>query len=539
MTSPEWWRKAVFYQIYPRSYMDASGDGVGDLPGITSRLDYVADLGVDAIWISPFFKSPMKDFGYDVSDYKEVDPVFGSLDDFKRLLDRAHDLGLKIIIDQVWSHTSDQHRWFLESRQNKTNLRHDWYVWADPKPDGTAPNNWLSYFGGPTWTWDSRREQYYLHHFLSSQPTLNLWNPAVRVAIKDTAAFWLDMGVDGFRLDAIQTYLSAKDLSDNPPNLAGHSVDLPSSNPMSRQIRKNTANLPQTMDWIEEIRAFVNQWPDRCLLAEVGGEDSEAAASRYVQTDHRLHLAYTFSLVGSAMEKDHLLKSIHKVENEIQDGWFCWAISNHDFKRVASRVTGKAPLRDKALFASALGMSLRGTYCMYQGEELGLPQADLSYDDLVDPYDKAMYPEHVGRDGCRTPMPWFSAAPHAGFSSAPKTWLPVVPAHVPLAVDQQEKDEDSALNFIRQFIHWRKQTPEINLGKIELLESPDIPEDVIVLRRYTEESSIYGVFNCGDHERTLPIDLVAKLSLADPVSHNCRIEHQLIVLAPFGFGFFR
>ena len=533
----QWWRGGVIYQIYPRSFMDSNGDGIGDLHGIIERLPYIAKLGVDAIWISPFFKSPMKDFGYDVSDYKEVDPIFGSLEDFRKLLDRAHNLGLKVMIDQVWPHTSDQHRWFIESRQNKSNLRHDWYVWADPKPDGTAPNNWLSQFGGPAWTWDSRREQYYLHHFLKEQPVLNFWNPAVRNAIKDTASFWLDLGVDGFRLDAIQTFLSDKDLTDNPVNEIPDAHDVPRSNPMSRQVREYTSNLPETMDWMEEVRSFTNQWSDRCMLAEVGWSQEEAAI-KYAQTQHRLHLAYTPGLGGSGMTKDDVLDAINKVESNIKDGWFCWAISNHDFKRVASRIKGSASIHRKAQFATVLGMTLRGTYCMYQGEELGLPQADLAYDDLVDPYDKMLYPEHVGRDGCRTPMPWFSAAPHAGFSSARKTWLPVVPNHIPLAVDQQEKNEDSTLQLVRQFIHWRRQTPAMRLGDIDIIESDEIPDDVIVIHRKLDYQSIYAVFNCGDQERVLPAKLLHKSDMIEPVSSRSHLEHELLVLEPFGFAFF-
>lgn len=302
---PEWWRGGIIYQIYPRSFMDSNGDGIGDLPGITGKLDYVAALGVDAIWISPFFKSPMKDFGYDVSDYRDVDPVFGTLDDFRTLLNRAHELNLKVIIDQVWSHSSDQHDWFKESRRCCDNAKADWYIWSDPKPDGTPPNNWLSYFGGPAWTWDSRREQYYYHQFLKEQPTLNLWNPDVREKIKNTAAFWLDMGVDGFRLDAIHTYLSDQQLRDNPVRSKGEMTDVPGNNPLSYQMRKHTANLPENITWIEELRAFVDQWPDCCILAEVGGDDSEYAAATYVQTQKRCHLAYSFGLAGTGMFSSH------------------------------------------------------------------------------------------------------------------------------------------------------------------------------------------------------------------------------------------
>lgn len=532
----EWWRGGVIYQIYPRSFMDSNGDGIGDLPGITSKLDYVASLGVEAIWISPFFKSPMKDFGYDISDYCDVDPCFGTLDDFRKLLERAHALGLKVMIDQVWSHTSDQHDWFKESRSNRDNPKSDWFVWADSKPDGTAPNNWLSYFGGPAWTWDSRREQYYLHHFLKDQPTLNLWNPTVRQAIKDAAAFWLDMGVDGFRLDAIHTYLSDRSLQDNPVRTTGKTTDMPSSNPMARQIRTNTTNLSENLDWIEELRAFVDRWPDRCLLAEVGGDDSEQAAASYVQTGKRCHLAYSFGLVGTAMSTAEILRPVNRVEELIDDGWFCWAISNHDFKRVASRLKGNAPLADKALFASTLGLSLRGSYCLYEGEELGLPQAELAYEDLVDPYDKMLYPEHVGRDGCRTPMPWTKSAPHAGFSTAKgKTWLPVPPEHQALSVDAQEKDPGSTLNRMRAFLAFRRNNDVLRLGEIEIL---DAPENVLAFRRTHGNRSMVCVFNSGDRGATIPAALAGGGTLATEISRNASVANDEIALKSYGYAFF-
>jgi alpha-glucosidase len=534
----EWWRGAVIYQIYPRSYCDANGDGIGDLSGILQRLDHVAAVGADAIWISPFFKSPMKDFGYDVSDYRDVDPVFGTLDDFKSVLNRAHELGLKVLIDQVWSHTSDQHDWFKESRQNRDNAKHDWYVWRDCKPDGTAPNNWLSYFGGPAWTWDARRQQYYLHHFLKEQPTLNLWSPAVRNAIKNTAAFWLDMGVDGFRLDACHTYLHDRTLCDNPPSNPAEPAptDVPSSNPMQRQQRKYSMNVAENLDWIEELRAFVNQWPERCLLGEAGGDNSEREAAIYTQTGRRFHQAYSFGLVGSHMSKEDVAGAVARAEGFIGDGWICWATSNHDFKRVASRIHGEAPLADKALFATALGLSLRGSYCMYQGEELGLPQAELAFEDLVDPYDRSLYPEHVGRDGCRTPMPWVAGAPHAGFTTGEKTWLPISPLHPPLAVDSQTADTGSVLNAVQALLAWRRGSDVLKFGAIEVLDAPD---HCLVFQRFLADGKVTCLFNCSPAAVCIPLSLVhAGGNLAAHVSRNISSSGGIIELKPFGFAFF-
>ncbi len=516
--------------------MDSNNDGIGDLPGIAQKLEHVAALGADAIWISPFFKSPMKDFGYDVSDYKDVDPVFGTLKDFKTVLDRAHTLGLKVIIDQVWSHTSDQHAWFAESRRSKDNARHDWYVWADPKPDGTAPNNWLSYFGGPAWTWDSRRCQYYLHHFLKEQPTLNLWNSDVRAAIKDTAAFWLDMGVDGFRLDVAHGYLYTPGIPDNPARSPNDPLptDMSMSNPMTWQRRIHSMNVPENLDWIAELRAFVNKWPQRCLLGEVGGDDSEREAVVYTQTGKRLHLAYSFGLVGSAMTEKDIRGTVSRVQELIGDGWMCWAISNHDFKRVASRLNGSAPRADKALFATILGLCLRGSYCLYQGEELGLPQAELTYEELQDPYDKVLYPEHTGRDGCRTPMPWQANAPQAGFSGAVRTWLPVSPLHVPLSVDAQMADKESMLNKVRTFLAWRKNTPALQVGDFAWI---DTSGPVVGFRRFCEGKSIACFFNPSDREESFPAAIVKTKTMNDQSRHGIQ-DGALVRLGPFGYAFF-
>ena len=537
----EWWRGAVIYQIYPRSYSDSNSDGIGDLPGIISKLDYVASLGVDAIWVSPFFKSPMKDFGYDISDYRDVDPIFGSLDDFRHLLKEAHARGLKIILDQVWSHTSDQHDWFKESRMDKTNAKNDWYIWADCKPDGTPPNNWLSIFGGPAWTWDTRRQQYYCHHFLSSQPALNLWNPKVRETILNTARFWLDMGIDGFRLDVINCALSHPELKDNPvrPHNAAPPTDMSSANPMSRQIRENAYGYlsDDVYKWLNQLRNLANEYDGVFLMGEIGGDDSERTAVKYTQQGNRLHSAYSFGLTGKIISKDTVYNSVKLVEDNIRDGWMTYALGNHDNSRFASNHGQTEDVRaDYALMGMALLFSLRGSVCMYQGEELGLTTAQIAFEDMQDPYDIKMYPDSMNRDGGRTPMPWVSAAAQAGFSLAAKTWLPVSIEHVPLAVDIQEADENSTLNHYRRFLKWRKSSELLRLGDIELLESPSA---FFVFKRRYNGRTMFCVFNTvnGVEELYFPEDGVSRTLIAD-ASRGASVENGKIVFNRYGYAFF-
>ncbi len=328
----EWWRGAVIYQIYPRSFRDTNGDGVGDVPGITSRLDHVAGLGVDGIWLSPFFTSPMKDFGYDVADYRDVDPLFGTLADFDGLLAEAHRLGLKVIIDQVYSHSSDRHRWFEESRQDRTNPRADWYVWADPKPDGNPPNNWLAVFGGPAWDWEPRRYQYYLHNFLKEQPDLNLHNPQVQQAVLDIAAFWLDRGVDGFRLDVANFFMHDLQLRDNPPR-PHPAPDKPSY--LQRQIYNRTR--PETLAFVPKLRAAIDRYPERMAVAEIAAEDQLATMVAYTDGPERYHTAYSFVFLGPEFGARFIRDSIERMGALSNSAWPSWAFSNHDVVRVATR----------------------------------------------------------------------------------------------------------------------------------------------------------------------------------------------------------
>jgi alpha-glucosidase len=469
----EWWRGAVLYQVYPRSFADANDDGVGDLAGITARLDHIAYLGVDGVWLSPFFTSPMKDFGYDVSDYRDVDPIFGTLADFDRLVARAHELGLKIIIDQVYSHTSDEHPWFVESRTSRTGPRADWYVWADARPDGSPPSNWQSVFGGPAWTWDARRHQYYMHNFLKEQPQLNVRNPEVQAALIDAMRFWLDRGVDGFRLDAINFAIHDPALTDNPPV----ETNGKRTRPFDFQQHIHNQSQPEIPHFLARLRALCDDYGratgvDRFLVAEVGGERANEEMKQYTAGDALLHSAYGFLyLYADALTTELVDRGPAMWPGEDGEGWPSWTFSNHDAPRAVSRWAEGRDEQAMAAMCMLLLVCLRGNVFVYQGEELGLPQAHVPYDRLVDPEAIANWPETLGRDGARTPMPWRANQTNAGFSSV-EPWLPVDPRHTALAADAQESDPASMLHVTRRLIALRRAWPMLKTGSMRLLPAP-------------------------------------------------------------------
>ena len=504
---PDWWRGAVIYQIYPRSYQDSNGDGVGDLRGIIERLPYVAGLGADAIWISPCFKSPMKDFGYDISDYRAIDPLFGSLEDFDALIAEAHRLGLKVMIDGVISHTADIHPWFVESRSSRDNPKADWYVWADAKPDGSPPNNWLSIFGGSAWQWDTRRLQYYLHNFLTSQPDLNFHNRDVQDALLDVVRFWMDRGVDGFRLDTINFYFHSQGLEDNPalPPHERNAQTAPAVNPYNFQDHIYDKIRPENLKFLERFRGVLDEYPAAATVGEVGDSQRglEVVAS-YTAGDNRVNMCYAFDFLGpDKLSADGVRKVLEEFGRVAPDGWACWALSNHDVVRHATRWgDGEADRIAYLKVISALLMSLRGSVCLYQGEELGLGEVDIAYEDLQDPYGKSMWPEFKGRDGCRTPMVWDRSA-NGGFSSA-KPWLPVPAEHLALSVAAQEGKRDSLLEHYCRFIAFRRGFPAFAKGDIEFLASDG---DVIAFTRSHGNERIACVFNLGADAAELPLDL--------------------------------
>lgn len=508
-----WWRGAVLYQVYPRSFADSDGDGIGDLRGLTERLDYIADLGVDGLWISPFFPSPMRDFGYDVSDHCGVDPRFGTLSDFDALLARAHALGLKVLIDQVWSHTAAEHPWFIESRRSRDNSKADWYVWADAKPDGSVPNNWQSWMGGPAWRWEPRRRQYHLHNFLPQMPDLNFHSLAVQEAILEIACFWLDRGVDGFRLDTANLYFHDRLLRDNPPlppERAGES-------PVLMQRHLHNADQPETLAFLERLRVALDAYGhgERMAVGEIGGVDGLRTMQDYTAGDRRLHTAYSFGFLGS--RPDAAAVAAQLLPWQDSDGWPSWAFSNHDAPRVASRwgagiargfdFGAQSSAVDDASDAlppetwMALLLCLRGTIFLYQGEELGLPQSEIPFEQMQDPFGIANWPLNPGRDGCRTPMPWQAEAPNAGFSTG-SPWLPVDPAHVPLAVDRQRSETRSMLHTTRRLIALRRRHPALRNGDLDILH---VVGNTLLLRRRCPTETLWAAFNLSAHGLTMSL----------------------------------
>ncbi|WP_010404958.1 alpha-glucosidase family protein [Sphingomonas echinoides] len=499
-TTP-WWKGAAIYQIYPRSFADSNGDGIGDLNGITAHLDHVAALGVDAVWLSPFFTSPMKDFGYDVADYRDVDPIFGTLADFDALIARAHALGLRVIIDQVYSHTSNEHPWFQQSRASRSGDKADWYVWADAKPDGSPPSNWQSVFGGPAWTWDARRQQYYMHNFLKEQPQLNGHNPAVQQALLDTARFWLDRGVDGFRLDAINFAMHDPALTDNPPAPATNRAR---TRPFDFQLKLHNQGHADIPPFLERIRALLDEYGAGFTVAEVGGEDSDREMKLFTKGGTRLDSAYGFDfLYAERLTPALVADAVARWPDAPGIGWPSWAFENHDAPRALSRWTTPEHAPAFGRMKMLLLACLRGNIFLYQGEELGLTQVDIPFDALLDPEAIANWPMTLSRDGARTPMPWIGTAPDLGFGSE-TPWLPFGGDHSALAADQQHADPDSLLHWTRQVLAVRNAHPALRQGDIRILHSDDA---VLAFERRDAGERLLCVFNLGDTTRGWPSDL--------------------------------
>jgi alpha-glucosidase len=480
-----WWKGAIVYQIYPRSFADSNGDGIGDLPGITGKLDYVASLGADAIWLSPFFTSPMRDFGYDVADYCGVDPVFGTLADFDALIERAHALKLKVIIDQVYSHSSDQHAWFQESRSSRTNPKSDWYVWADPKADGSPPNNWQSVFGGPAWQWDARRCQYYLHNFLPEQPDLNVHIPEVQDALLAAARFWLDRGVDGFRIDAVNFAMHDPALRDNPPAPAGGKR----TRSFDYQQHVYNQSHPDIARFLERLRRLTDEYGGRFTVAEVGGEEPLREMQEFTAAG-RLNSAYGFDFLYADRLTPELVARTARDWPE-HAGWPTWAFENHDAPRALSRWIGEEHREQFARTKMLLLCSLRGSITIWQGEELGLPQVDVPFERLQDPEAIANWPQTLSRDGARTPMPWVKAAKNLGFSDA-EPWLPVGENHVELAVDAQEGARDSVLHFSHECLRFRREHEALRTGAMRIVEAG---EQKLVFERSAAGERLLCTFN--------------------------------------------
>jgi alpha-glucosidase len=517
--APHWWRGAVIYQVYIRSFLDSNGDGQGDLAGLRAKLDYIQGLGVDAIWLSPIHPSPNRDWGYDVSDYERVHPDYGTSEDLADLIQAAHARGLKVILDEVLAHTSDEHAWFAASRDGDSAKR-DWYVWADPKDDGTVPNNWLSVFGGPAWAYQPARRQYYHHKFLRQQPKLNWTHGAAREAALKVLDFWLECGVDGFRLDVANAFLHDPSLADNPAIPANARGPLEWSAAANMQHHVHDANLVENRAVLDVIRRRVETFEGRFVFGEFSEEFERAGC--YLTPDKGLHAGYDFALLRA--EDAAAIRAHLETLARFADHWPAIGFSNHDVTRTASRF---APGSGKVMLA--LLFAMRGTILLYQGEELGLPEVDLRRDQLRDPVGDLYYPLFKGRDGCRTPMPWDGEMPHFGFTSG-TPWLPLGPEHGPLSVAAQERDPQSTLDFARKIAKARKTHPSLRQAGLVLLEAP-LP--LIAFRR----DDILCVFNLG--RAAIPWTMPGKAAPLDFGTGETVLVNDQLTLGPLSAWFGR
>jgi alpha-glucosidase len=490
-----WWETGVVYEIYPRSFADGDGDGVGDLPGITSRLDYVAWLGVDAVWIAPFYRSPMADFGYDVSDHTEVDPLFGTLADFDALLAEAHRLGIRVLIDYVPNHTSEQHPWFVAARSSRDNPKRDWYVWRDPAPEGGPPNNWISMFGGPAWEWDEQTGQYYLHSFLKEQPDLNWRNPALREQMLDVLRFWLDRGVDGFRIDVVQFVAKDPEFRDNPPN--PEPERLAHLGEWRHQLHLYDHGHPDLHPIYREIRRLLDSFPgERVSIGELHHPDLEIWVGFYGQELDEIHLPFNFHLLQAPWSAVKIRSVIDGILAALPDGAAAnWVLGNHDQRRLASRV-GQAQAR----VAMMLLLSLPGAPTLYYGEEIGMEDGQIPIEHRSDPW--GIREPAQSRDPVRTPMHW-DATPNAGFSPAGSSpWLPLAPGWQERNVALQREDPGSLLNLTRRLLGLRREHPALAEGDYLSLE--DTPGAVLAyLRRSPGAAPLLLALNLSSEAQAL------------------------------------
>jgi alpha-glucosidase len=486
----QWWKGAVIYQIYPRSFQDSNGDGIGDLPGILNQLDYLQWLGVDAIWLSPIFKSPMKDFGYDISDYRDIDPMFGTLADFKDLLRESHKRNIKVIIDQVYNHTSDKHPWFIESMSSKDNPKSDWYIWVDGEK-GKPPNNWLSYFGGSAWEWSEVRKQYYLHLFVKEQPDLNWRNPHVVDAVMDSIKYWLDMGVDGFRFDVVNMFYKDDRLRDDP-KVEGRLSKVDYEN----YYRVFENDRPETLLAVEKINDLVNQYQDRVTIGEVGSPMGLPAYFLYTMPG-RLDLAFNFEF------KEINSYSPIKYKKLILDAWPSYVLGNHDSKRFTERFKDLQDKKEKIQVLASMLLTMKGTAFIYYGEEIGMEDAEIPFEKIVDPAGRNLWPDYKGRDSARTPMQWDDGV----FSSFSKVepWLPVTDDYKVLNVKAQMSDQDSLLHFYKRLITLRKTSDAIKYGTIQFV---DIDPNVLAYTRSFQNERIFVILNFSEKNIKLSGSLV-------------------------------
>ncbi len=527
-----WWKGAILYHVYVRSFFDADGDGQGDLAGVMARLDYIASLGVDGIWLSPIHPSPNRDWGYDVADYDGVHPDYGTMADFEALLAAAHGLGLKVLLDEVLSHTSDEHPWFVESLTGGPDgPKADWYVWADPAPDGTAPNNWLSVFGGPAWAYQPARRQHYHHKFLRQQPKLNWLNPDAREAAISVLDAWLTRGVDGFRLDVAGTFLHDAALADNPAIPASERTARHWKHAGDMQRHLHDSNLAENIPLLAEVRRRVEAHGDRFVFGEFSEE--EAICGGYCTPTEGLHSGYTFVMLLEDRLSPAFVKDHYATLAAYPGHWPTICFSNHDVPRTASRLGDGSP--EAARLMLALLIALKGTTLIYQGEELGLPQASLRRDQLRDPVGDLYWPYAGGRDGCRTPMPWTPDAPNLGFSEG-EPWLPAAPEHAGLTVAEQQADPDSTLALARRLIAFRKASPALTVGDIGMLEATPA---ILAFVRRAEDDAVACVFNMSADPAVFEHPALAGAELLAVGAGEAEIRGGSLGLSPYGAAFFQ
>lgn len=548
MADLKWWQQAVFYQIYPRSFADGNGDGIGDFPGITSRLDYLRDLGIDALWLSPHYPSPFLDCGYDISDYSDVGPEYGTLDDFRTFLDEAHQRGIRVILDLVMNHSSHQHPWFIESRSSRDNPKRDWYIWRDGRDDG-PPNNWASIFGGSAWEYDAATDQYYYHAFLKEQPDLNWRNPEVKQAMWDAVRFWLDMGVDGFRLDAIATIYEHPDMPD-------HTLPIPTERIADghgfgekewEELMRHQVQQPGVHELMKELRALIDEYPgDRVLV----GEDDDVLY--HGEGDDELHLVFNFPLMKvERLTPKHIYANQERRLAELPAGaWPCNTLGNHDVSRVWSHYADGSHDAERARLHLALMLTLKGTPFLYNGEEIGMVDLTLSHLDqirdmaAISRYEvlteklKWSHREALAavmtttRDRCRTPLQW-SAEANAGFSpEGVTTWLPVHPNHEHgVSVAAQQDDPDSMLNFYRRMLRVRKATPALVEGEYEALSPHD---ECVAFLRSTDTQTVLVVLNFSDTAQTVLVGRPVSSVVFSSTGRDEGASGERVTLEPFG-----
>lgn len=515
-TNSSWWEGGSVYQIYPRSFKDSNDDGIGDLRGIISKLDYVKSLNVDALWICPFYQSPMVDFGYDVSDYRKIDPMFGDIEVFKELLTKAHQRDLKVIVDLVLSHTSEEHEWFKESVESPDSKYGDYYVWYE---GDKVPNNWLSVFGGPAWTYHEKRKAYYLHNFLTQQPDLNLHNPLVQEELINVAKYWLDFGVDGFRLDACNMYFHNTSLKNNPvieaKGGAPKNLVQDELNPYFSQVHQYDKSQPDNIEFLSRLRAEVDKYENKYLIGEIFCENIENTTTCYTKDGKPLHSAYNFSLLVNEKSPELFSRNIskfYKISPQTS-----WSLSNHDVTRVVSRWKDRNSVDFRAKAYNALLAGLPGTIILYQGEELGLEEAILPKECYQDPFGSNIDSPYLGRDGCRTPIPWESSDSLGGFSNA-SPWLPIISEHLKKSVKTQISNNNSVLCYTQKLLKFRSQNSIICDANIEFVKD-DL--NVIHYIRKSTSSSLHFCFNFGQENYLYKFSGdISKCNVVEDLSFN-------------------